>query len=474
MQIIDDTTPLPLPGDSTLTDLNRFRAGLYRCLTRRGDTLFELADAAACATGNVTDLARLSLESEHRRGHGSLYDGLNAGRIDTTGLRRLLAGTSLPTMPGPDGRERIVLAVDVSNWLRPDAATSPERAFCHTYARGHGQAQMIPGWPYSFVAALEAGPTSWTALLDATRLIPGDDATAVTAAQLRRVLTELQRAGHHGQDDPEVLVVADAGYDGPRLAWLLADLPVTILCRVRSDRVYYAPAGVRAGPTKGRQPRHGARLKLRDRATHPVPILATVNDTDRYGRAEATAFAQMHPKIDTRGGFKNHTGPPPIIDGTLVNLTVERLPGDRDPKPVWLWVSKPVPEDGTEVDHWWSMFIRRFDLEHTFRFLKQSLGWARPRLRDPQAADRWTWLIIVAHTQLRLARPLVADHRLPWQKPLAPAQRTPARVRAGYRRIRQIALHPASPPKASRAGPGRPKGRPNAYKAPVQPVGKAA
>ena len=79
---------------------------------------------------------------------------------------------------------------------------------------------------------------------------------------------------------------------------------------------------------------------------------------------------------------------------------------------------RPVPDSEAEVDHWWSMFIRRFDLEHTFRFLKQSLGWSRPRLRDPQAADRWTWLIIAAHTQLRLARPLAADCRLPWQKPL--------------------------------------------------------
>lgn len=101
-------------------------------------------------------------------------------------------------------------------------------------------------------------------------------------------------------------------------------------------------------------------------------------------------------------------------------------------------------------------------------------GWTRPKLRDPQAADRWTRLIIVAHTQLRLARPLAADHRLPWQKPLAPAQLTPARIRAGYRRICQKASHPAGPPKASRAGPGRPRGRPNTHKAPVQAVGIAA
>src|SRR5699024_3353050 len=99
MTLIDDTTRLPLPGPSgedALADLDDFRAGLYRCVVRRGETLFELADAVACATSQVTDLARLSLHSEHRRGHGGLYDGLNAGR-----LRRVIMGTRLPRMAGP-------------------------------------------------------------------------------------------------------------------------------------------------------------------------------------------------------------------------------------------------------------------------------------------------------------------------------------------------------------------------------------
>ena len=74
-----------------------------------------------------------------------------------------------------------MLAVDVSGWLRPGAGTSPGRLFCHVYGRGKGQAQMIPGWPYSVIAALESGRTSWTAVLDAIRLGPEDDEAEVTA-----------------------------------------------------------------------------------------------------------------------------------------------------------------------------------------------------------------------------------------------------------------------------------------------------
>src|SRR5271165_3172131 len=178
-----------------------------------------------------------------RRGHGAVYDALNAGRVDIGRLRRALAGLSLPAWP--DGRIR--LAVDVSPWLRPKAATSPGRLFCHVYGRGKGSAQMIPGWPYSVVAALEPGRSSWTAVLDAVRLGPADDETEVTAAQVREVVTRLVQAGHWHQGDPDILIVFDAGYDVTRLAWLLADLPVELLGRLRSDRVLYFPAPPRRG-----------------------------------------------------------------------------------------------------------------------------------------------------------------------------------------------------------------------------------
>lgn len=36
------------------------------------------------------------------------------------------------------------------------------------------------------------------------------------------------------------------------------------------------------------------------------------------------------------------------------------------------------------------MSLRRFDIEHTFRLFKQILRRTRPRLHNPDAADRWT------------------------------------------------------------------------------------
>ena len=355
--------------------------------------------------------------------------------------------------------------------LGPDAETSAQRLFCHVHGRAKGTAQMIPGWPYSVVAALQTGRTSWTAVLDAVRLGPTDDATAVSATQLREVVDRLREAGHWRPGDPHLWIVLDSGYDVTRLAFLLSDLPVQLIGRLRSDRVLAGPVDQPRPGARGRPPRHGPVLALADPSTWPTPDHTSITETTRYGTAQATAWHRLHPRLTHRGPWLDHHGQLPIVAGTLIRLPVEHLPGDRAPKPVWLWTSDPAATP-TDVDRVWQAFLRRFDLEHTFRFFKQTLGWTTPKLRNPAAADRWTWLVIVAHTQLRLARDLTTDLRRPWERPCPPGRLTPARVRRGFRRIRPKITLPASAPKFSRPGPGRPPGVPNQHRAPRHDVGK--
>ena len=457
-------------GPASLGDLAAFRCAFYDCLSLRADALFELAEAVLCADGPVRTLVGLTLTAEHRRGHGALYDGLGSGRIQVERLRKSLAALPVPR----DAHGRITLAVDVSPWLRPDAATSPDRSFCHVYGRGKGQAQMIPGWPYSIVAALEPGRTSWTALLDAVRLGPCDDATTVTATQLREVIQRLQQAGQHKPGDADILIVFDAGYDVTRLAFLLADLPVELLGRLRSDRVLCSTPPPRTPTTLGRPPRHGREFKLADPATQPEPDALTVTDTSRYGTAQARGWNRLHPRLTHRGAWAAHDGLLPTITGSIIRLAVQHLPGDRTPKPLWLWSSRPDLTE-SEMNRLWRAFLRRFDLEHTFRFLKQTLGWTRPRIRTPEQGDRWTWLIVAAHTQLRLARHLTGDLRRPWEKPVTePHRLTPARIRRGFRNLRPKTTLPASAPKPTRPGPGRPPGSKNKQRASRHDVGKSS
>jgi hypothetical protein len=455
-------------GDEGVARLAGFRRDLYWSLTRRPDALFEVGDAVLCAPGRVTDLARLSLVPGFGRGHGALYDALNAGHVGVARLRRALAGLPLPAWP--DGRIR--LAVDVSAWLRPDAGTSPGRLLCHVPGRGKNAGQVVPGWPYSFVAALGPGASSWTLLLDAVRLGPGDDDCAVTAGQLREVFTRLEAAGQWAEGDPEIIIAMDAGYNATRLAHLLAGLPVIVVARVRSDRVYCRAAPPKARGVSGRHARHGAPVRCADPATQGSAS-AQHEGLTRHGPVRATAWTRVHPEVHRHtAGFEDwpEDRELPLIEGTLIRLAATaRMPGG--PGPMWLWASSPCPGDA-EIRVLWQAYLRRFDIEHTFRFLKQQLGWTRPLLRDPAAADRWTWLLIAACAQLWLARDLAAVTRLPWQPRQDAAAMTPARVRAGFPRARAAAGTPARTPKPSAPGPGRPKGSKNKHKAPRHRPGK--
>ena len=273
---------------------------------------------------------------------------------------------------------------------------------------------------------------------------PDDDEAEVTAAQVREVITRLIAAGHWRDGDPPILVIFDAGYDPMRLACLLADLPVEILGRLRSDRVLHFPAPARQPGTNGRPPRHGREFALADPATWPAPPVTTTTRDRPVRHRRRTGLGPAAPPADPplrlagprrpAAGHRGHPDPPAGGSPARRPATPSRCGcGARSPAP------RPA-----EVDRLWQAFLRRFDLEHTFRLFKQVLGWTAPKIRDPAAADRWTWLIITVHAQLRLARPLAGDLRLPWERPAPPGRLTPARVRRG------IPEHPRGP-----ALPGR-------------------
>lgn len=66
--------------------------------------------------------------------------------------------------------------------------------------------------------------------------------------------------------------------------------------------------------------------------------------------------------------------------------------------------------------------------------------------------------ILAAYAQLWLARYIVADRRLPWEKPLSASKLTPYRVLRNFTTILPALRTPAAAPKPRGRSPGRPKG----------------
>jgi DDE superfamily endonuclease len=430
---------------AALARLRAFRGGLHACCTRRPDALVDLADALLCAQEPVSSLPHLSLEPVHRRGWGSTYAALAHGHIDAEQLRDLLAGHPL-------AGGQPIYAVDVTTWPRCDAECSPERGLYYHPSRHSAGQPIVAGWAFQWIAQVSFARDSWTAPVDAARLHPLDDTDQHAARLIRALVGRLPASG------PVPWFVFDAGYDSAQLSLDLADLPVAVLVRLRSDRCFYADPPPRPPGAGGRPRRHGAKFAFADPASWPAPTATLVCQDDQYGSVTVAAWAGLHPKQHRHPGHGSGR-PRPIVRGTILRVQVERVPAKtRPPKVLWLWWAGPGQPD---LERAWRAYTRRFDLEHTIRFAKQTLGWTTPRLRHPAQAERWTWLVLAAYTQLRLARPVVADQRLPWERPRPPGQLSPYRVRRGFPRLLCVVESPAAAPKPSGRSPGRPRGQPS-------------
>jgi hypothetical protein len=452
-------------GTDAVAALARFRQELYWCLWRRPDALFELADAVLTA-GHAGSLPYLSLEPPFRRGHGMIYQALSEGGIDEEALRDLLIAVRPRDWPP-------VFAIDASTYPRPAAATSPGREWHHHSCPGHhgrrresrdaGGARrrdggdgdaVVAGWSFQWLAQLSFTPDSWTAPQDMVRTGVRDDATAKAAAQVIAHASRLRAAGERRIP----LYVLDGGYDEAPLTWDLREHleEVQVLVRIRNDRVMYRDPAPEP-PRRGRPRKHSAdRFECKNPATWGPPDQELALDDGDYGHVSVMSWGGLHPRLYCRGRFAGFW-PSPVIRCHLIRVTVDKLPGGRKaPGPLWLWWAGPGSPD---LDLIWRSYLHRFDIEHTYRFAKHGLGWDNAALRYPEQIARWTWLIIAALTQLRLARPVAEDHWQRWERRRKQGKLTPGRVRRDFSRLAALAGTPARPPKISRAGPGRPKGR---------------
>jgi hypothetical protein len=89
----------------------------------------------------------------------------------------------------------------------------------------------------------------------------------------------------------------------------------------------------------------------------------------------------MHPRLIGRGRWTGHRIPP-IVKGTVIRVDVEHLPKPtaRAKKTLWLWWSG---EGEPDLDRCWHAYLRRFDIEHTFRFANPAAARSWPRPRPP-------------------------------------------------------------------------------------------
>ncbi len=131
---------------------------------------------------------------------------------------------------------------------------------------------------------------------------------------------------------------------------------------------------------------------------------------------------------------------------------------------MWLvWLGESMPA----LEQTWRHYLRRFAVDHWNRFAKQRLHWTLPHYGTTKLAERWSDLMPLLSWQLWLAREIVIDNPLPWQK--QQTDLTPGRVAQGFAALLAAIGTPAGDPKPRGKSPGWPKGqsRPKRTRYPV-------
>lgn len=105
----------------------------------------------------------------------------------------------------------------------------------------------------------------------------------------------------------------------------------------------------------------------------------------------------------------------------------------------------------------WRLYLRRFGVDHWYRFAKQRLHWTLPKLSTPERCERWSDLLPLMTWQLWLARALVSDNPLPWQK--KQSKLTPGRVAQAMGGVLAAIGTPAAQPKIRGKSPGWSQGQ---------------
>jgi hypothetical protein len=305
-----------------------------------------------------------------------------------------------------------------------------------------------PGWQFATVAVLPSPVSSWTYLLDNQRVPSDGTATTVGARQLADLLPLL----------PErPLLLGDGHYGSAAWVQATAGLPCDQLLRTKRDRVLYRPAPPRTGK-RGAPKKDGARFKGSDPTTHGSPTTQWTG-TDAAGQAvTVTAWTDLHLKTCRE-----------VAIAVLRITRTEATDSPRDPREAWFWwLGGALPP----LEALPGLYARRFGPEHGYRFDKQDLLWAAPRLRTPAQFQRWTDLVALAHNHLIVARPWAAITHRPWDAATRPV--TPAQVRRSMRRILPQVGTPARAPRPRGKSPGRAPGTvvPPAARHPVIRHGK--
>ncbi|MGC1308420.1 MAG: NF041680 family putative transposase [Phormidesmis sp.] len=410
----------------SFTDLQRLRKRAYQLMGNGRDGLFDLMDAVLTSR-SISSFVELSLSPVFQRAWSSLYKSLARSEPPAAKLMQLYS----EHLPPPAEGTQMLLAGDHTAWPRVWSPTLKERTYEHQPQTHPDASPVTIGQGYSSLVCIPEGQGSWALPLLHERITSFETPLEKAAEQLKQVCQALKY---------RPLSLWDSEYGCGRFVKLTSEIACDKLMRLRPNRVLYGPAPDYSG--KGRPALHGDKFTLKDEQTWgPAVAQQTVHD-EQLGQLRLRQWSDLH--------FRQSPAHPMTL------VLVERLDEAGHPRhqPLWLiWVGQTMPA----LASLWQLYLRRFCIEHWYRFIKQRLHWCLPHLGTAVQTHAWSTLMPLMSWQLWLARTDCPDCPLPWQRPMT--EKTPGRVANAFAAILVNIGTPAETPKPRGKSPGWPQGK---------------
>jgi hypothetical protein len=357
--------------------LKDFRQEAYELLVRGKDATRELMDAVM-TTRNSSCLAEFSLNPLFNRQWSSVYEALQDCRPDRKKLMLLYLQQLEQQVPLA---EHLLVAIDHTAWGRPDAKTLKDRT--HEYQGG-----VIIGQGYSTIAWIPFAQGSWALPLLHERISSASSPILQAASQLKLVCE---------QSVNPVLAVLDREYGNANWVLAQADIQADCLMRVRKNACLWSAPPAYSG--RGRPRKHGQKMRLNDPSTWlQADNVIEIDEHSQLGQIRVSQWLDLH----------FYRAAEHRVNLILVQRMKPMSNGQPFP-PLWLaWVG----ERTLPLETVWFKYLRRFGVDHWYKFVKQRLHWTLPNLRTPEQSERWSDLMPLMSWQLWLARDLVVENVL--------------------------------------------------------------
>jgi DDE superfamily endonuclease len=448
--------------DRIINVFKNFREKIYNFFSSRRDASFELVDSLS-SNISANSVSDLSLNPVHRRNYCSItrvVDEFYPEDCDKKAindeLTKILSEQCFP----PTQQNFYLFGVDCTPNPRRYAPTQQDRGFVYAPNTISGNKPVTIGHQYSIAAYFpekigENNPP-WILPLACHRVTTDEKGALIGMQQITQCLKSQEKF-----KNKICVVAADSAYSSPECLVESAKNPNQVqVSRVRSNRVFHYQANEETDKKIGRKKQFGDQFKLKDETTWREPDEKNeFTATTKKGKKQIVKIKCWN-SIIMRGKNKAKTSNHPF---RLVQICVYKESGKLFfKKPLWLMISG---ENRLELSlqNIFDAYRQRFDIEHFFRFGKNKLLMDKSQTPDVEHEEAGWQLVMIAYTQLYLARDIAKNAPKPWEKYLetfksSDLKITPTQVQKDFGRIIQMFGTPALPPKRLKNALGRQKG----------------